>query len=460
LAQGGGILYFAHHSKLCSHLPSLRHMARVEMHPPAPIVVAQRMCDLLQSFPAAAAGGVQWQTLVRKYKERHSSKLDIEALGHGSALAAATALLWEVLRLVEAEDTDNPVVALEDSVVLTPRPGSLASWPSLYQVFCELIEKSASRGANGILLSQLKPLLQKHWHANFDESGLSYLTEEGTPVKLKKMKHLVLAVLRWREQCAAWRAAAGVQPAALDEALRLELELVPSKTHNDLILRTAAAAARPEARATPHARHVGLRAPARAHQEKSPGRDAESWPGDVESLSHRSSTSSGASSELAEELENLRAENALLRASNELLESRVRGAALGVAALPRAPSGPPPPPVEAELFDHPFEPPPELRRQGLAWGCGTSPLASTAAQSSYGLSADSPPPWSQASSSRSQSGSATPASFSTGGNQVCALVPVWFPLGDRGQIPSGVVQQVRTVFERSGEALPSFFAQR
>lgn len=418
------------------------------------------MCDLLQSFPAAATAGVQWQTLVRKYEDRYS-KLDIDALGHCSALAAATALLWEVLRLVESADTDNPVVALEDSVVLTPRLSSLASWPSLYQVFCELLrsaDKSSSGGANEILLSQLKPLLQKHWHANFDESGLSYMTEEGSPVKLKKMKHLVQAVLRWREQHAAWRAEAGAQPTALDEVLRPELELVPSKTHNDLVLRMVAAPAEVEVCIALRVGHIGLCTPAQAHSEEMPGNDMESWPGDTESLSKPSSTSSSASLELAQEIESLRAENARLRASNKLLESRVKDVALNTTFF-QVQSGPLPP-VETELFDHPFEPPPEICQQGLAWGCGVSPLASTTVPSNFSLSSGSLTPWSQASSSHSQSGSATPASFNTGGNQVCALVPVWFPLGDRGQIPSGVVQQVRTVFERSGEALPSFFAQR
>merc|ERR550532_464658 len=97
-------------------------MSCAVVRPMSPVLVAQRLSDLLQSFPAAAAGGVQWQTLARKYEERHSSRLDIAALGHSSALAAATALLWDVLRLVEREDADNPVVALDDTLALDPRP--------------------------------------------------------------------------------------------------------------------------------------------------------------------------------------------------------------------------------------------------------------------------------------------------------------------------------------------------
>jgi len=105
----------------------------------SPSVVAQRLCDLLLSFPAAAAGGVQWCVLARKYEERHNTRLDIKAIGHSCPLAAATALLWDVLRLVDSEDSDNPIVAVEDAVALNPRPGALGSWPSLYKALCTIV---------------------------------------------------------------------------------------------------------------------------------------------------------------------------------------------------------------------------------------------------------------------------------------------------------------------------------
>jgi len=422
-------------------------MARVEMDTAAPIIVAQRMCDLLQSFPAAAMGGVQWQTLARKYEERYSSQLDIQALGHSSPLAAATALLWEVLRIVEAVDTDNPVVAVEDSVALTPRPGLLASWPSMYQVFCELVLDRG--GANEILLSQLKPLLQKHWHNSFDESGLSYLTEEGSSVKLKKMKHLVQGVLRWREQRSAWQTESGVRLTPLDSVLQPQLELVPSKKHNDLVLRIATTNARATEFCAKTPVKVPRPLPPQQHCDGTNNSDVQT---DAESV--HSSTSSDRSLELTQELESLRAQNAILRANNELLEHHVRHAALTAAGILDVSAGPLA--VEEELFDNPFEPPPEARSHG-SWGCGASPLgSSTAASGSFSHSSGSLTPWSQASHSRPESGSATPA-FGAGG-RVCAFVPLWFPMGDRGEIPSGMVQQVRAVFERGGGALPSFFA--
>merc|ERR1719329_599247 len=220
--------------------------------PPSWRVVAQRLCDLLLQFPAAAIGGVEWQTLARKYEERHGVRLDIASLGHGSPLAAATALLWDVLRLVDSEDEDNPVVAAEDAVVLTPRPGFLGTWPSIYHTLCEVVQRygsadalppaiaaeagDAPAGALGLLLSHLKPLVQSSWHPSFDESGLGFLSEAGTFVRMRKMKHLVQAVLRWRAQRNEWQRAWGFRLTEADRALLPRLELVASKKQTDLVL--------------------------------------------------------------------------------------------------------------------------------------------------------------------------------------------------------------------------------
>merc|ERR1719160_417608 len=65
----------------------------------------------------------------------------MKAIGHSCPLSAATALLWDVLRLVDSEDSDNPIVAVEDAVSLTPRPGALGTWPSLYKALCSIIVK-------------------------------------------------------------------------------------------------------------------------------------------------------------------------------------------------------------------------------------------------------------------------------------------------------------------------------
>merc|ERR1711971_75171 len=100
-------------------------------------------------------------------------------------------------------------------------------------------ETNSSETVYELLLSQLKPLLQSHWHSNFEECGLGYLSEDGTFMRLKKMKHLINAVLRWRNQCVAWRSEANLRDSVVDKTVSPCLELVPSRRHNDLVLRFA-----------------------------------------------------------------------------------------------------------------------------------------------------------------------------------------------------------------------------
>merc|ERR1712216_612492 len=91
---------------------------------------------------------------------------------------------------------------------LTAEPKSAASWPSLYKALCKIAkqsgfkEKDTSAGeqVQAVLVSQLKSLLQQHWHGGFDESALSYFTEQGKCMRIKKMKHLLNTLLEWREQ--------------------------------------------------------------------------------------------------------------------------------------------------------------------------------------------------------------------------------------------------------------------
>lgn len=432
----------------------------------SPTVVAQRMCDLLQSFPAAADTGVQWQTLLRKYDERHNTKLNIASMGFSSPLAAATSLLWDVLRLVNSEDTDNPVLAVEDDVVLTPMPGSLASWPSLYKAFFDVVSRhgtieamegtsTAREPSRVLLLSQLKPMLQSHWHPNFSESGLSYLSEEGSSVQLKKMKHLVQAVLRWRNQ---WRERVGERQGRtnLNSALEPQLELVPSKRHNDLVLRYMP----PE-----NMLSVGQIAASQAclklqsdlaqlDTRKRLTSEAESC--ETGELSPVSS-STAASTDLERELANLRAENAALRNRNERLQQHqpLEFPSLQVCDSFLHTPVKQHPVLQSDVFDDPFEPPPEARS---FWGSAGS---STVDPSDFGFSSGSGTPRSIATS-----GACTPAlgvspsAFQAAGfsapGQMCALVPMWF---ERTQIPCGIVQQARALFERADEGLPSFFVR-
>lgn len=421
--------------------------------------MAQRLCDLLLSFPSSAAGGVQWNTLARKYAERHGAKLDLPGLGFPTPLVAATALLWDVLRLVDADDTDNPVVAVEDAMVMVPRPGSLGTWPSLYQTLCNIVQSNGTtddscpsgRQGKSLLLSKLKPLLQIHWHTNFDESGLGYLSDEGTFIRLKKMKHLVQAVLRWRDQRIAWRATSSPKASPVDEALQPFLECVASQRHNDLVLRLVEhgefdrtiSSSRPSCE---------IRSSAGFTSQSCDGKTYPQW---------------------ETELAKLRAENSLLRTRNLELEQQPGHMAEGMNLFI--------PQLAHDPFDDPFEPPPQKSH----WTSMTSPTTSTyAASSEKGFSMPSGSvtpdlgnPW----VSHFGSGSHTPASMSLGSSfeAMCSgattpmqtvggftsgtatpggvcLVPVWFhptnfafTLGDRGVIPCGIVQQARAFFEPS-----------
>lgn len=447
-----------------------------------PDVVSQRLCDLLMSFPAACIGGVQWETLRRKYKERHSSHLDIATLGHTSALVAATSLLWDVLRVADSEDTDNPVLAIEDDVAMTPRPGRLATWPSLYMSFCELVQQEGtpdSNGENQLLLSQLKPLLQAHWHSSFNECGLSYFSREGTAMQLKKMKHLVQAVLRWRAEYIKSREGCS-RRTSLDEILALSLELVPSTKHNDLVLRRvlsssevlAPASVSLESRVFADVFHDHKQGEQlqrqhpqqeQAHQQHRPQQLRQDLllqtAGIVESdvasdagsrtSSSRASRISVESLELERELAFLRAENTALRTSNELLMTSSDGSTI-FNQLFRTPSKGKPF-SEPDVFDDPFEPPPEALFLSSV---------GTRTPSEWGLSSGSITPGSGM-ATPVVSRSTCPGNFAAGlgmSDQLCALVPMWFSLGDRTPIPSGIVSQAKSLFERSN-SIPSWFVE-
>jgi hypothetical protein len=422
-------------------------------------VVAQRLADLLQCFPSAAIEGVQWHTLARKYEERYATPLSLKELGHDTALAAAAALLWDVVRVAEADDTDNPVVAIEDAIALTPLPGSLACWPSLYQTLCQIVQNhgtpekqvDAEEGmiTNTILLSQVKPLLQRHWHSAFDDNGLSYFTGEGTVVKLKKMKHLLQALLRWREQRVEWRStkeASRAKSSAVDEAVHMKLEFVPSKTKNDLLLRCVCSRNKiegPEVCAAPCLEKSPSLPDYANRTEDTSTAEPCSRPLSPcsQGSSHRSFDS--AKSDLQQELERLRSENARLRNDNSLLE-QLRPNLFDIQLKPQHEAR------EQYGYDDPFEPP-DMSMWETSPSSFRSGSATPRSLSEFSMSTSCIP-----------SGYATPVlasseHFSQPVGQICngvTLVPVWFQ-----QIPSGVVQQARTMFERHTWN-PRIFAQQ
>lgn len=208
-------------------------------------VMSERMCDLLLSFPSSAIGGVPWQTLAQKYEDRYATRLDPAVMGQESAVGMAMSLLPSVIRFIDISDVDNPIVAAQDPIVMVPHPGALGSWPSLYQALCNVVlnhgapdgEPRQDETGCGLLLSQLKPLLRVHWHSGFEEGCLGCFSDDGKFVRLWKLKHLVQAVIRWRDLRVMWCMTTGSMPSIVDEALIPTLELVQSKQHSDLVLR-------------------------------------------------------------------------------------------------------------------------------------------------------------------------------------------------------------------------------
>jgi hypothetical protein len=401
----------------------------------SPALVGERLGAILKCFPAAAIGGVQWVTLVSKYEEKHCIKLDVQALGYDSALTAASALLWDVARIADAEDTDNPVLMIEDAVALTPQPASLANWPSLYEALTNIVRNEGtldtacdannSSSTYTILLSQVKPKLQRHWHKNFDDCGLTYYTEEGSIMKLKKLKHLLNAVFRWRADRLALRSSTKASTSvlsAVDAAIAVDLDIVPSTSHNDLLLRIFTSQAVPEAVSTT----ISADRNEVTEESQGPSVISDSEDDTLESASNYSMES---------ELARLRAENAKLRSENTAV------AAAKMLQIPNL--------LESSLwmddvFDDPSEPPPAM------W---FSSSASTCPGSSTGSGSATP------CTDASFSGSCTPVRVENINNGV-TFMPVWFPvaLGDRVQIPNGIVQQARAVFENQ-TTIPSFFSQ-
>lgn len=448
-------------------------------------MIAQRMCDLLLSFPSSAIAGLPWHTLVRKYEERHATKLVLAPLNQDTAQGLATSLLCGVVRLVDVSDANNPIVAADDSVVMSPCPGALGSWPSLYQALCNAVlthgtpEKAQEPDAGttaeqqaefqpshhcepmcGLLLSQLKPLLQVHWHAGFDESSLGYLSDDGNFVRLRKLKHLVQAVLRWRELRVTWLAETNSPPSIVDEVLVPTFELVQSKKHSDLVLRCmrngavvnpvpGSAAANTEPGARPMVDSRSLRK-SLGSSGKSIDLSSSNMPSIPSISSLRSSINeqdgdscvsamppNTLTSELEREVAQLRSENAELRNKHELLKQHVE--------LCSSPGKP-------QQLDDPYEPPPEMRplmsnvSGSPVWEQPSppSPGVSTSASVTEGFGTDLQ--IGEEAILRDESNPEQRGVFALSGPQ---SVPTVNGLPQRlaKQIPKGIVQQARARFE-------------
>lgn len=162
--------------------------------------------------------------------------LDIASLGHSSPTAAATALLWEVLGSVDtSEELENPLLLVESALSLEPRARCAATWPSLYKAL-----RDAVLADGCLLLPRVGQVLRRECSADFETCSLSFLTKDGQLVKLKRMEHVVEAVLRWRDERVELHRVSAAQCSKADEVFFPRLELAVPERGSDFVLRAAA----------------------------------------------------------------------------------------------------------------------------------------------------------------------------------------------------------------------------
>jgi len=280
----------------------------------------------------------------------------------------------------------------------------------------------------------LKPMLQRNWHIDFDECGLSYFDAHGKSVKVKKMKHLLQALLQWREERLV--CSRGKKLTELDETLQPLLELVPSKKHNDLLLRCVL----PKKPQATVCLPSGI-----CHNHNQVGKEQGAVGQSTPRGTSEGSIASREPIDLSHEIALLRAENESLRAKNIGLGHIVNEQSLLSKGSNYVD-------IDIDFWDNPSEPPPFEYR-----GCMSTPC-STATPSD--IRSGDVTPFHIASRSQSCTPAGASASWVWDGQrgQLCPMVPMFYVVGDRdlNGVPNGVVQQALSIFE-SHKTLPSFF---
>eukprot|EP00927_Polykrikos_kofoidii_P047949 TRINITY_DN42213_c0_g2_i1.p1 TRINITY_DN42213_c0_g2~~TRINITY_DN42213_c0_g2_i1.p1 ORF type:complete len:1012 (-),score=155.89 TRINITY_DN42213_c0_g2_i1:314-3349(-) len=99
-----------------------------------------------------------------------------------------------------------------------------------------VIDATAIETMRSLLISQLQPVAHLS-HVTNNENGLSFRDEEGVFKRLHKIGHVVKAVLSWRDQRIRWQQANMHVRTRVDEALVPKLELSFAKQYNNLVLR-------------------------------------------------------------------------------------------------------------------------------------------------------------------------------------------------------------------------------
>eukprot|EP00439_Symbiodinium_sp_Y106_P032967 s2199_g3.t4 len=280
--------------------------------------VQVRLRDLLLRCPCAALDGIRWSVVCKVYADRYQGGPLIGA----SALDAAKTCLADLATFDEAAPGNARLRLREEAALSAGKDGQLGCWPLLLQRLGEIVRNHGSaqplQGTEaehigtgtgegkptdlnlghgrvqhegeevlGVLLGQLKHLLSRYWDPAFEERGLSFFNEVGQFVHLRKMKHFLAELLKWRARRRELVLNKALPPSAIDEALGDQLMLVASQRHNDMVLccpacpavmpAAAPAAARPASLATPpkaqRGREGGSPKSGIGISEESPGSD-------------------------------------------------------------------------------------------------------------------------------------------------------------------------------------------
>lgn len=218
-----------------------------------------KLDSFVLEFPSAVAG-VRWSTVQQAYASEHGHE-PIPADLHATAKGSLLHWVEEGARGDVGSDVPQDlIVKVADSLALDCHPGLLATWPALYSALCAAVRSYRSLDSRGLLLSRLHPRLDAEeinaqdgvTHRNMlrswldlacwkkgssnGQEGLCYRDENGAVRRLRKVGHLVKAVIHWRQQHCQLLSREGHQAGALFKALLPELQLEFSKANNNLVL--------------------------------------------------------------------------------------------------------------------------------------------------------------------------------------------------------------------------------
>lgn len=216
-----------------------------------------KLNSFVLEFPSVVAG-VRWSAVQQAYAAEHGhvpTRVDLDATAEGSWFQ------WTEQGLhghVVSDEPHGRVVKVAESRALSCLPGLLGTWPALYQALCAAVRGYGSLETGGLLLSRLHPRLGteeinvqdgvahrdllrawldlpcwKKGNATYQE-GLRYRDEDGVVRRLRKIGHLVKAIMHWRQQYRLTRM--GQHTGVLLKALQPELRLEFSKANNNLML--------------------------------------------------------------------------------------------------------------------------------------------------------------------------------------------------------------------------------